>query len=505
MESSRDRVFWALVALSLLSVLPLFLVERPPSHDLPQHLAAVHMLRVYPEQGLGDALELDPWRSQYIGFYSLAVLLSYPFGVLLGTKLLIAAIGLAIPWGLWTLLGALGRDRRLAFFALPLVLNVCLLFGLYNYVAGIALALFAWAAAIKLREDSSHTHRTRLGGIVCLMVFTHPAPIVLAITGSCLLLLERDLRKTIANLAVLLPGLALFIAWLLNAKAASFIVEEQPLGRAPPFTAALRGLPSWLGCSLRGPLDEVLFFVWAAVIVLVVFPAARRTRDARLWSLGALAGLCWGFYFFLPTKHGWIYPVGPRFALPAALLSIAILPSFSAAGARRFMPLLGVLAIAQSTALGLSFFEVSREEGDIMRALSMIPEGKHVAGLIFDQDSRVVNHNPFRHYTSLYQSLKGGIVSRSFVGTPTSPFSFRKACPTQPPWSAKAADIDPVADFTSFDYLLVRGGALESVLHKRTPHQASSGEGGPSTTSVFERIFDGTRWDVYWRRVARVQ
>jgi hypothetical protein len=112
-----------------------------------------------------------------------------------------------------------------------------------------------------------------------------------------------------------------------------------------------------------------------------------------------------------------------------------------------------------------------------------------------------VKHPPFRHYTSLYQSVKGGIVSRSFVGAPTSPFSFRKAAPAQPPWSAKPMDIDPAVEFASFEYLLVRGGAQKDVLQRRTPAAQEAGS-GPLPTVIFERIFDGTRWDVYLRRVS---
>ncbi len=486
--------FGLLVCLGLLSVFPLFAVKRPASHDLPQHLAAVHMLRAYPGQGLGAELELNVAGSQYIGFYALAALLSYPFGVLLGTKLLIAVIALAIPLGIWTLLQALGREPRAAFFALPLTLSVPLLFGLYNYMAGIALMLFSLAAAVRLAESYSRRRFITLALLLSLMVLTHLVPALFTLLGCTLVLWDRDYRKVAKNLSSLLPFLLLNIAWLVHAEASRPITEMLTLAPSRTFAHALSDLPLWLSCVLKSQVDELLALAWLllALVQAGLAFAQRRTASGQ-WGvfsrrLAWLAPLAWLCYFVLPVKHQWVYPVAPRFAVLAVLLSLLLLPRISERQVTLLCLALTCVVLLQTYSVAAAFRGVQKEEGDIDQAIRRIPEGRRVAALIFNQHSKLVLLSAFRHYSSLYQAEKGGVVSRSFVGFPTSPFAYKDGRrPQEPAWSTRAEDIDPAHDFLSFEYVLVRGG----------PGRIAD------SASPFLLLYRGKKWRVY-RRSAQV-
>ncbi|HKO89803.1 MAG TPA: hypothetical protein VJU61_01550 [Polyangiaceae bacterium] len=148
--TALDRWDALLAALALLAVLPLFIVRYPPSHDFPQQLAILKLLTLYPGHGLDSIFERDLARTQYALFYALAWLLARLLGELWALKLLVAAIGLALPFAIWSLARALDAERRLALAALPLALNALLQFGLYGFCAGVTLGLFGVTAALRL-------------------------------------------------------------------------------------------------------------------------------------------------------------------------------------------------------------------------------------------------------------------------------------------------------------------------------------------------------------------
>ena len=114
-----ELVFLALVTGS---VVPLWLVRYPPIEDLPQHLAAIRVLHSLhdPAFGLAPYFELTLSRTQYLAYYLTADLLAYPLGVRHANLVLVTAAVAGTPLALRALLRALGRDEKLALFALPL-------------------------------------------------------------------------------------------------------------------------------------------------------------------------------------------------------------------------------------------------------------------------------------------------------------------------------------------------------------------------------------------------
>ncbi|MEZ4408808.1 MAG: hypothetical protein R3A52_20395 [Polyangiales bacterium] len=121
---------------------PLFAAKHLPLQDLPQHMAAISVLR-----RLLFGSSLDAWfeptlsRTQYLLVYALGIPLSVPFGVVGATRLLAALCVVSIPYALRFALKRYGGDERLAALAWPLAWNPQMMLGFLNLMAGVPLAL----------------------------------------------------------------------------------------------------------------------------------------------------------------------------------------------------------------------------------------------------------------------------------------------------------------------------------------------------------------------------
>ena len=121
------RYGFALVlgAVATYAAVPVWAAAHPAIQDLPQHMAAIRVLASYGDPDLAFAryFTIDLSRTQYLAYYVAAVLLSWPFGVLVANKLLISASIIATPFAMRSLLRSLGADERLALFVIPLTRN----------------------------------------------------------------------------------------------------------------------------------------------------------------------------------------------------------------------------------------------------------------------------------------------------------------------------------------------------------------------------------------------
>lgn len=143
---------WLLLAVVLLSGLPVLMAQVPPLTDLPGHMARY---RVELEIGQSPALQ------SFYGFDwaligNLGVdLLVIPLAALVGLEPAVKVIVLAIP--MLTATGFLlvarevhGRVPPTAFFAVPFAYNYAFHFGFVNFCLSMALALLAFALWLRL-------------------------------------------------------------------------------------------------------------------------------------------------------------------------------------------------------------------------------------------------------------------------------------------------------------------------------------------------------------------
>ena len=318
-----------------------------------------------------------------------------------------------------------------------------------------------------------------------LLTWTHAVPFALCFAAAAYVLASRDPRRLAQRASALIPGLITFALWLAQSAAAQS--SEGMLTWAPRGAwKVLRKLPAWLFCVEEGPWDELLFGLWlAALIWLGGERGASLASEARVRARRACLGVsvaAWAGYCLLPSKLGWVYPVGERFALLGATFGLALLTTVPAARIQRAGPALAALGLLITASTGLAYWRVAAEQGDVDAAIAIIPPDRRVASLIFEQDSRFVSGHPFRHFGALVQAQRGGLVSRTLVGTPTSPFVFKRGQrPRAPDWSRRAEEIDPSQDLSEFEFVLVQGGP--GVIATRP--------------AEFQELYQGDRFRVY--------
>jgi hypothetical protein len=498
-------LWWRIVfgVLSVACVLPLFRAELPPLQDLPQHLAAVRVLRSYPDLNLGQYFDVELWRTQYLTFYGAVWLLSYVFGILLATKLLIAVAIAALPWTIAGLLRELGRDPRVAVFAFGLTYNAHLVLGFFNFIAALPLMFWGISRALVYRRTSSRRDAAMVGAILLVCFYTHVVPFAFCALGVALVCMGGGLVPTLRRGFVFVPAALAALFWLHSTPAGGATLSAAGGGdgtKEPVFAsvnAAIRELPMWLTDVLSGARDEQLLVAWGALLLCAMALGLRRPPEhahfqpehpsVHAYRVALLAPVAMVAYFITPTSYDWIWPISARFPLMALLFVILLVPKPRGFFGSAVLAAAGFVAFLGFSDVGRAFSAFAEDErGAIHEAINAIPKGERVAGLIFERNSRHVKFSPFLHYAALYQAEKGGAVMFTFADFPQSPFRFKEG--HRPPrvrarWEWTPERVDPARDLSWYHYVLVRGN----------PGRIAG------DSQHFENVFRGPRWTV-WRR-----
>jgi hypothetical protein len=303
----------------------------------------------------------------------------------------------------------------------------------------------------------------------------------------------------------LAPAAVAAAAWLYDSPAGQATVsaaagsQSGPQPEFQPMQRALDELPRWLCDVFQGDRDLRLLQAWALLLavsfalgavaaLLGRTPGAPDRLGKSLWlRLALLCPLCAAGYFALPTSYDWIWPIAQRFPLLCALFGVIALPRLPRAAGHGAVLAGALLTAAHAHGAVTAFVAFERDEvADFEQALSHIPPGRRVVGLIYDRGSRHVAFSPFIHYAAYYQARKGGAVMFTFADFPQSPFRFVESNrpPRVPPrWEWKPAEVDPRRDLVWYEYALVRGG----------PGRIAAPRSG------FLLRHRGRRWSVYQR------
>ncbi|MBK7582577.1 MAG: hypothetical protein IPI67_20560 [Myxococcales bacterium] len=505
----RETFVWELVfaALAIAAAVPVWVVPHPPIQDLPQHLAAIRVLHDHgnADFGFSQYFELHLGRTQYLTYYVLTHCLAYPFGIFVANKLVITAAIVGLPYSVRALLLALGRDFRVALFALPLAWNAHLMLGFVNFVAAIPITFAALAVAVGLRLRWDVNRALWLAGLAVFTFYTHVVPFGFLVLGVVLVSAGRDLRAMALRLTPLIPALLAVGGWLRTSPAAKTLLgmgaaEGEARPEYHPFRRSVAELGTWLFDVLRSRVDETLLAVWVILFVAALWSSERvvereapeksagpSTRDLalRLALLGPLALVC---YFVLPASYAWVWPINARFPIIGSLFILLAVEQPRRKFALPIYAAVCVLSLVLFREVGVAFVRAHREEGrELYAAIESLPKGRRVVGLVWERDSRFVRGSPYLHAAAMYQAARGGAVMFSFAEYPQSPFTFKadNRPPEVPPrWEWFPMMVRPVPDLDWFEYVITGGdpGAL------------------PLYPDGFELARDGERWKVWKRR-----
>jgi hypothetical protein len=269
---------WTLVflALSVAAVYPIWRAKHPPIQDLPQHLAAISVLKNYPNLGLGKYFDIQLLRTQYLAYYLMAQALSYLTGVILANKIFMCIVVIALPISIATLLNAVGRDPRLAVFSFGLTYNAHLILGFFNFLGALPLVFFGLTAAVRLRQKHTLKRQLVLGLLLLLCFYMHVVPFAFLGLGATAILIGDSWKRTIERGYSFIPSLIAVGAWLGNTpagKATLAAAEAADTVERPIYVTvgqALRELPTWLTDVLHRERDDQILVAWAILLLFAL-------------------------------------------------------------------------------------------------------------------------------------------------------------------------------------------------------------------------------------------
>lgn len=329
-------------AITLATAAPLAASRHVPLQDLPQHMAAIAVLRQLPFSAtLGEYFTATLSRTQYLIVYLLGIPLSGVFGVEGAGKLLAALTVCAIPYSLRFVLRRTGGDERFAALAWPLAWNPQMMLGFLNFLLGIPLAM----VALGLFADRDARLRPRrqlaLAGLGLAAFYAHLVPYGLLGLGALLLLdapalrgafdaapdgtpdtknlaraLADDARHAARQLLFLAPSLVAVAVWLLRTPATDASVRAGGVGVVahpewPAFVSLPRDLSSVI-LDFPGEQDERALLAWG-LCSLAALAATRGVRDdarrprAPWWIFAAPPVAATAMYVARHRTFAWVW------------------------------------------------------------------------------------------------------------------------------------------------------------------------------------------------------
>ncbi len=463
---AQDLVWPLLVALATAAaILPFWASELLPYQDCPQHIAAVRVLADYHSPGFAFDrwFELDLGRLQYLGFYLPAAAIAKVTGPDAGVRIMLSLIAVATSAAFWMLLGAFGRDRRLAVFAPAVFHTTPLYLGFFNFIESIPLALTLLALTERELRRPALRRAAVMGIGGAVLLWLHPSALAFALGGSGVLAItSAEPRRRMARaLAPYLPALLLFGAWTLLALAS----RDGP-------GAPARTPPHWLGLKyqvldllrygnvLAGTWDEC--FVLALVALFGALIAMRpRAGIERAWRLPLLAALSLAAYMVAPFDIGYMGYIHTR-ALPFLVLLAIASPSI-APGRKTAAILIAVVALQigyqAQVVRAYRAFDREAQVTELHQVLRAAEPGKSLIGILDSTQSQVLQFQAYLHFAAYYEVLRGGRARYNFAETPWTPVRFRKGTePVSLPrsWEVRPLQLDIARAVSDEDYVLVR-------------------------------------------------
>ncbi len=512
----RRYLFPILFALcAIVTVLPLWVARHAPAVDIPQHLFLIHVLGNLGDPALpySEIYVARPGLT-YLTFYYTVRGLGAVVGLEVAMKLWLTLILVGTPASMLVLLRALGKSKWLSLLAFPLVYTDNFYWGLVSFLSSLPLTFLVMAFFIRALEVPIIERRRHLlallscGLSLLLLQMTHAAgmifpamalPIILLVTPS-------DWPRRFRAVGSLVPGVALFFAWLLSGvgKGRQFGAPGEPWkASAPlfdranfvfqPLEAKLTRLPDLLGGGFWGYADRPALWGLVAVALLAVVlglvfrppvPPSWRGR-VRAWLLFLLAVGC---YVLLPQDiTGYMYAICPRYAQVAALLVLPLLPFPHGPTYKIFAGAATALALYAGGNLTYLFHQFDVEADNFEMVVKDIPPKAKVMHLVLDMGSRHATHAVYLHYAALAAQRVSGVPSFSLATDPSFPVGYKPgAQPPASPWEWRPLETNWAA-MKWYDVYLARGDEPPEILFRGRAQDV-------------ELISRADRWRLYRRK-----
>ncbi len=484
------------LAVAVVATAPLWCFRFPPLQDLPTHLSTLRILHDLhnPQFGLDADYRGDLGSTQYVLFYVLGDGLSYLVGVRAAGLLVASGYMVGTVMATYGLLNALGKDPRLSLFVVPCLVNGLFILGFLPFFVGLPLMLLAWTLAIHYRKTYRRSLGIALAVVMLALFYSHVVPFGIGLLGLALMSPYRSRAELVRFGLPLVPAGLAVVRWAFFTESGAVVrgVLASDGSDVWPIDVSLGEFYSVGFDTFRDRSDERFFIIGVALaLVSTVFGfQAKQERHVARW-LWLVPVLCVVGYFRSGGDQGYVAHIRDRYPVLAIFTAIPLLrfPKNKWLGHALTASLVGLAGMCvESWYWHFSKFWYE-EVGDFERAVQHIPEKKRVAGVIYNSESKYIQHFPFLHFANYYQLEKGGVVSFSFSGFPHWPTKYKEhrgplgwvSAKSGIEWHPERVNArEHLAPY--FDYVIVRG------------------QGFDPPDDLYFKSWEGTGWVVWQRR-----
>ena len=256
------------IAISLVSLAPIWSVRYLPTADGPAHLYNAWLLKtlIAGDHGVVHSWFTIRWLPfpNWTGHALLAALMTV-VPPLIAEKILVSGIALLFLCAMWMY----SEGRPWCFFAVPFTYNLLLQAGFYNFSIGCALYFVIVAIWWRRREQADWRTIAIIAVLLIVCYFSHPMPAALAVGSIGLLWVftRRDWRHLIA----FVPVIPLFVFFVRSQGPSVVTTSQGPWGL---FSYVMRMWVILTFDDYQARLGLLLF------VVLVVLAIATFIRPA---------------------------------------------------------------------------------------------------------------------------------------------------------------------------------------------------------------------------------
>ncbi|MBM4387671.1 MAG: hypothetical protein FJ088_08020 [Deltaproteobacteria bacterium] len=477
-QKTGEILFFALFAiLTLLSLVPLYIVRFPPMQDAYQHLAIADIIHNYGAEGYiyKDYFDLPSSVKPNMLYYYLCSLVGFFTGIEPANKIIISLYVILLPLSFGYFLVSFGRNRILSLFVFPFIYNAFFGYGFVSFFLGIPLILFGLGAYRRYLEKTCATIKSRHAAIfsflLLLSFFVHAHIFLLfsMLAGSLMLFnffsrlneIGRDRRRYLAyNFLLFVPSLLVFLPWFIE-----YFVFQTPSQAGIKFGGfdsffgptyykfnyLITSFFHYIGNFFDDDSEEMIFLaVSFAALAMAAFAkrAAGLRKDLEFLTIVTAVSI-----FALPehisaqaivsTRHifflflfffGWIaFEERKRLVIPLAVA-------------------LAVISIISFANTAKGFIRFDRELDELPELFESLKPHKRLLKVAYSSESSFINYGVFWHTHYLYLVLKGGISDVQFAEYPSNPVQYKRGTvPPKPPFEFYENN-----EWKYFDYILFR-------------------------------------------------
>lgn len=505
-------VFVLAAFLAAATIAPLWMIDRFPGQDTPNHLYALHVLEHRHEGAFASRFTVHRTATTNIAFQGIAFGLARVFDLDVAHRIFLSLYVVAFMAGALYLAGSMDHDRTpLGLLAFPFALNWYVTSGFYGFC--LTIPVYCVAVGLALRHpDARPRGLATLSFLGLLMAVGHPFTVVCAAASVVVVL--PTWRGRIGSALAFVPALALVAAGIVSSAGRGGF--DWPTGFPSPLYSLATGF-----YRFALPIGPGELAAAAPAFLLLVLPAVLTvwSRRAEVSARGLrLSAMLFVLFLLLPERSFGFDHISTR-VTGFVILSLLVWTRVDWLTNRRrlFFATTAILSVLSSALFLRSAREVDADLAEYTGGLAAVEPETTLLPLNFDARSgrRVIW--PLLHawgYYGIARNVVSPYVLYAHAERPASWLAYRgdRRLPPAPDeflperlvsgtfCDAVRAAAGPNADCAPFverayDEMMAQACAYDQVLAWAAPPDLSA-----RLARCFDQVFVRGRLSIYRRR-----